>query len=93
MSETKPVYEIPGEVLEGAILEQMRAIHEEFIEGRRNGEFTIKDYAEAMEIKYSRAQKELMLAFDAGRLEKRGSGSGSRAYYRMKEKDSERKAH
>ena len=82
MSETKPVYEIPGEVLDGAILEQMNAIHEEFSNSRKEGEFTIQEYADAVNTTYDKAKKELQRALEARRVERRKCGHIS--YYKMK---------
>jgi len=83
MSGPKPVYEISGEVLDGAILEQMQSIHKAFKEGRQDGEFTIQEYAAAVNTTYDKAKKELHLAFGAQRVSRRKAGS--RSYYKIAE--------
>ena len=85
MTETKPTYQIDGAVIDDAILEQMRAVHQDYRVGRVPGEFTISDYGEAMGMVYARAKKELQRAFDGGRVERHMRGR--RSFYTFVKSD------
>jgi len=83
MSEPKPKYEYSEGVLEGALLEQLQALHYVYSTGIRKGEFTIQQYATSFEIYHKKASEELDKAIEDGKVTMRKAGAKS--YYRMAE--------
>lgn len=78
---TTPDYDIPDEILDAALAEQLRSLYETSEYNRREGEFTTKEfaYAQVNQVSYSKARDRLDTLIVDGKVKKRSLGN--RVYY------------